>query len=112
MTERYPFLPDGAEVRSVSQVTEDIRRTLERGLAYVWVEGESVDVRSSAQGHIYVMLHDANAKLKCFIFRSQALRLPMGFAPKVGMHVVTGGRVDVYAPSGEYQLVVERMFPK
>jgi exodeoxyribonuclease VII large subunit len=112
MTQGYSFLPEGVNVRSVSQITEEIRLALERGLAYVWVEGEIVDVRNSAAGHIYVILRDASAKLKCFIFRSQVLRLPAGFEARVGMHVIAGGRIAVYPSGGEYQLVVERMFPK
>src|SRR6185369_12161002 len=73
---RYPFVPDGVAVHSVSQVTEEVRALLERGFANVWVEGEVINVSRPTSGHVYFSLRDANASIKAVLYRTQALRLP------------------------------------
>lgn len=108
----YPFVPDGATVRTVSEVTDEVRKLLEQGFAALWVEGEISNLARPSSGHIYFTLKDANASLKAVLFRPQALRLPAGFEPRDGMDVVAYGRVSVYAPKGDYQLIVDRLFPK
>ena len=109
---KYPFVPDGATVRTVSQVTDEVRKLLEQGFATVWVEGEISNLARPTSGHIYFTLKDANASLRAVLYRVQALRLPAGFEPRDGVEVVACGRVSVYAPRGEYQFMVDRLFPK
>src|SRR5262249_17152949 len=109
---KYPFVPDGATVRTVSQVTEEVRKRLEQGFASLWVEGEISNLARPTSGHIYFTLKDASASLKAVLYRTQALRLPAGFEPRDGVEVVAFGKVSVYAPRGEYQFMVDRLFPK
>ena len=59
---------------------------------------------------MYFTLKDAGAQIKGVMFRS-ALRA-LRFAPQDGLRVVARGRVSVYDPKGEYQLVCEHLEPE
>jgi exodeoxyribonuclease VII large subunit len=109
---KYPFVPDGVTVRTVSQVTDEVRALLEKGFATVWLEGEVTNVSRPTSGHVYLTLRDANAGLKSVLYRTQALRLPAGFELRDGVEVVAVGRVSVYAPKGDYQFLIDKMWPK
>ncbi len=111
-TPKYPFLPEGATVLSVTEITDSIRGTLETAFPAVWVEGELGNLARPTSGHLYFTLRDADALLKCAMWRARALRLPAGFEPRDGVEVVAYGSLTVYRPKGEYQLSIERMFPK
>src|SRR5262249_19649089 len=88
------------------------RKLLEQGFAAIWVEGEISNLSRPTSGHIYFTLKDANASLKAALFRTQALRMPAGFEPIDGVKVVAFGRISVFAPKGDYQFIVDRIFPK
>lgn len=105
-------VPDNVEIVSVSELTERVRALLETGLNKVWVEGEISNLARPSSGHVYFTLKDDQATLRCVMYRHQVYRLPSGFEPKNGTEVIAFGRVSVYAPRGEYQLLVERMLPK
>src|SRR5262249_33466808 len=111
VNQQYPFLPAGATVCTVSQLTDEVRRTLEAGFESVWVEGEISNLARPTSGHIYLTLKDANASLRCVIYRQQAEQLTRGFHPRDGIEVVAFGRISVYPPRGEYQLLIDRMYP-
>ena len=97
-------------VLTVSQVTDELRAVLEERFPAVWVEGEISNFRAYGSGHAYFTLKDADAQLRCVIFRTRAQRIR--FQPADGLHVVAFGSVEVYAQRGEYQLVVELLEPK
>ncbi|MXZ73455.1 MAG: exodeoxyribonuclease VII large subunit [Acidobacteria bacterium] len=123
MTERLPFgdeapapsiAPAAAsrprrQVLTVSQLTTQIRRKLESAYPTVWVEGELSNVRPWRTGHVYFTLKDGNAQIRGVMFRSAVHTLR--FEPEDGLHVVARGRVTVYEPKGEYQLVAEHFEP-
>ena len=109
---RYPFVPNGVAVHTVSQVTDEVRALLEKGFANVWVEGEISNLSRPTSGHVYLTLRDANASLKAVLYRAQALRLPAGLELHDGLEVVALGRVSVYAARGDYQFLIDRLFPK
>ena len=75
----------------------------------VWVEGEISNCRVWNTGHVYFTLKDDGAQIKAVMFRS-AVRY-LRFKPEDGLHVVARGRLGVYEPKGEYQLVCEHMEP-
>jgi exodeoxyribonuclease VII large subunit len=93
----------------VSQLTHGIRALLETTLGEVWVEGEIANCRLWKTGHLYFTLRDEHAQLKAVMFRS-AVRY-MRFAAEDGLRVVARGRVTVYEPKGEYQIVCEHLQP-
>lgn len=76
----------------------------------MWVEGELSNCRPWNTGHLYFTLKDSSAQIKGVIFRS-ALRY-LRFKPEDGLKVVARGRVSVYDPKGEYQLVCEHLEPQ
>ncbi|MBS0170917.1 MAG: exodeoxyribonuclease VII large subunit [Nitrospira sp.] len=95
---------------SVSDVTRLIRESLEDQFCEVWVEGEISNLRAPTSGHLYFTLKDAQSQLRGVLFRSGAMRLR--FALQEGLAVVARGRISVYEPRGEYQLIVDTLEPK
>lgn len=90
---------------SVTELNQQVKTLLESGLGYVWVEGELSNVARPPSGHIYFTLKDAKAQVRCAMFRG----FKSGVVCKDGMLVQVRARVSVYAPRGDYQLIVEQM---
>jgi exodeoxyribonuclease VII large subunit len=97
-------------ILSVTELTIRVRDALEQQIGEVWVEGELSNCRIWNTGHLYFTLKDANSQLRGFMFKS-ALRY-LRFKPTDGTRVVARGRISVYEPKGEYQLVCERLEPQ
>ena len=100
-TERKPL--------TVSQLTNSIRIALESRFASVWVEGEISNFKDHSSGHWYFTLKDENAQLRAKCFRSTNIRIR--FRPANGLKVRARGKLSVYAPRGEYELVVDALDP-
>lgn len=98
----HVFTPSGLN-RLVRDLLED---ALPMG---VWIEGELSNVSRPASGHIYFTLKDANAQVRCAMFRMAASRLR--FRPTDGMHVLMRAKVGLYEARGEFQLVADHMEP-
>ena len=94
---------------TVSQLTNSIRISLEARFAAVWVEGEISNFKDHSSGHWYFTLKDQNAQLRAKCFRSTNTRIR--FRPANGLKVRARGRLSVYAPRGEYELVVDALDP-
>ena len=101
-----PGLPENM-VFSVSQITDLIKEILETSFRSITIEGEISNWRPSAAGHIYFTLKDNNAQIKAVIFRGAAMKL--NFRPKDGDKVRCSGNLSVYAPQGNYQIIVNTM---
>lgn len=117
--------PEG--ILSVRALTERLRRTLETRYPFVWVRGEVSNLSRPASGHVYFSLKDAEAQIQCVWFLSRQ-RETRNFDPLTGevfdgprpsplaalvngRELLCAGRVSVYAPRGQYQLVVEFVQP-
>jgi len=74
------------------------------------VEGEVSNVRIPPSGHIYFTLKDQESQMRAIIFKQQARSLR--FTPEDGLHIVCRGRISLYEPRGEYQLILQYMEPK
>ena len=94
----------------MSALTALVRERLEKDLSDLWVEGEVSNLRTPSSGHIYFTLKDATSQIRAVLFRAGALRLR--FALKEGLQLVVRGRLTVYEPRGEYQIVLEYLEPK
>lgn len=109
-----PIQPAPRDVRrvfTVSELTGILRGLIEDRFAEVWIEGEISNCRVwNTTGHVYFTLKDAGAQLKAVLFRS-TLRY-LRFKPEDGQHVIARGRLSVYEPKGEYQVVCEHMEPR
>jgi exodeoxyribonuclease VII large subunit len=101
-----PARPD-RDVYSVSRLNREVRQLLEAGLPAVWVEGELSNFSSPASGHWYFTLKDRDAQIRCAMFRARNVAL--GFRPKEGQLLQARGRVGLYEPRGDYQLIVEQL---
>lgn len=104
--------PPAAPVRrvySVSELTAGIRALIENAFAEVWIEGEISNCKVWNTGHMYFTLKDGGAQIKAVMFRT-AVRY-LRFKPEDGLHVIARGRLGVYEPKGEYQVVCEHMEP-
>jgi exodeoxyribonuclease VII large subunit len=104
------MIPDGVKVCTVSEVTRQVKALLEGEFASIWVAGEVSNLSRPRSGHLYFSLKDAQSQLRAVIWRTTALR--MRFDLKDGMEVIARGRLAVYEPRGEYQMVVEEIQPK
>ena len=104
-----PAAAPARRIISVSELTASLREVLATTFAEVWVEGERSNAKVWQTGHLYFTLKDGAAQVKGVMFRS-ALRY-LKFKPEDGLHVVVRGRISVYDPKGEYQIVGEHMEP-
>lgn len=97
-------------ILTVSRLTALIKGVLEENFEHVWVEGEVSNLAMPVSGHLYFTLKDAGAQLRCVMFRASARALR--FKPKDGMGLIVRGRLSLFEPRGEYQLIVEYLEPQ
>jgi len=95
-------------IYTVFDITAEIKRSLDE-LGVLWVQGEISNFKRHSSGHMYFSLKDARAQIKAACFRNSNMYLK--FRPEDGMEVLARGRVSVYEPRGDYQLLVEYMEP-
>ncbi len=95
---------------TVSEITGEIRTSLEHKFSNIGVLGEISNVRKPGSGHVYLTLKDKNSQLQAVVFRNTASRIK--FELKDGMEVISFGSITVYEPRGQYQLIIYKMEPK
>jgi exodeoxyribonuclease VII large subunit len=95
---------------TVSQLTGQIKNALEGEFPSVWVAGEVSNYSRPQSGHSYFTLKDDQAQIRAVMWRGTASRLKFELAD--GLDVICHGHIDVYAPRGSYQLVVDELQPK
>jgi len=95
------------DIYTVSRLNSQARQILESGLPPVWVEGEISNFSAPASGHWYFSLKDRDAQIRCAMFRNRNGGL--GFKPRDGQMLQVRGRVSLYEPRGDYQLIAEQM---
>lgn len=94
-------------VFTVTNLTSLIRDILEGTFSNITLEGEISNYRPNASGHMYFTLKDSTAQINAVMFRGKAQFLK--FTPKDGMKVRVTGSVSVYAPRGNYQIIINKM---
>ena len=87
-----------------------LRTSIEEQFSDIWLEGELSNLRAPGSGHVYCTLKDKASQIRAVLFRSSAVRLR--FALQEGLHVIVRGRLTVYEPRGEYQIVLDTVEPK
>lgn len=87
-----------------------LRTSIEEQFSDVWLEGELSNLRAPGSGHVYCTLKDKTSQIRAVLFRSSAVRLR--FALQEGLQVIVRGRLTVYEPRGEYQIVLDTVEPK
>ena len=98
------------KIYTFSEVTRMIKMQLERAFPLLWVEGEVSNFHRHQSGHLYFTLKDERSQLRAVMFRSEAQKVP--FELEDGLQIISRGRINVYEPRGEYQLLVEVVEPK
>ena len=102
--ELFPPQATVRRVLSVSELTANVRRLIEKEIGQVWVTGEVTNLRTQSSGHIYFTLKDGNAQLQCVLFRAEAVAHRELLQD--GQKLLLQGDVTVYDARGVYQLIV------
>jgi exodeoxyribonuclease VII large subunit len=102
-------IPLDAQIYTVSELNRDAKLALEECLDTLWIAGEISNLARPGSGHLYFSLKDADAQVRCAMFRGANRKLK--FIPQDGSQVILHARVTIYEPRGSYQLIVEHMEP-
>jgi len=96
-------------ILTVSQLNAKAKSVVESELGTVWLEGEISNFIQATSGHWYFTLKDANAQIKCamFKFKNRLIRL----SPDEGDKVIVKGKVSLYEARGDYQMIADYMEP-
>jgi exodeoxyribonuclease VII large subunit len=103
--------PPGPDVPVLtpSELNQAARIHLEAGFSRLWVSGEISNLAKPTSGHLYFSLKDGKAQLRCALFKRQAVGL--SFDPANGDQVLVRGRLSLYEPRGDYQLISDGLLP-
>lgn len=96
-----------APILTVSQLTQAIKLCLEGTFPSVWLQGEVSNCKLQSSGHLYLSLKDPKAQISAVMFRGDVSTLRV--IPKDGDHVMVRGEINVYPPSGKYQLLIREL---
>ncbi|MDX1692922.1 MAG: exodeoxyribonuclease VII large subunit [Ketobacteraceae bacterium] len=92
---------------SVSELNQFARQLLEDAFPMIWLEAEVSNLVQPSSGHIYLTLKDDKAQVRAAMFRGNNRHLK--FKPRNGDQVLVKGRLSLYAPRGDYQLIIDTM---
>ncbi|HEY0957679.1 MAG TPA: exodeoxyribonuclease VII large subunit [Novosphingobium sp.] len=98
---------DNAAPLSISEISAQLKRTVEDRFGFVRVRGELSGVKRAASGHLYLCLKDESARLDGVMWRGGAQRL--AFLPEDGVEVIATGKLTTYPGRSNYQIVIDRM---
>jgi len=104
-----PIPPDRArrDIYTVSRLNREVRVLLERGFGSLWLEAEISNFARPSSGHWYFSLRDADAQVRCAMFRQRNVLCI--HKARDGQKVLVRARIGLYEPRGEYQLIVDHM---
>jgi exodeoxyribonuclease VII large subunit len=105
-----PRDPLGSVFESVSELTERIKQSLESEFDEVAIRAEVSNLARPRSGHIYFTLKDDSASIRAVLWKNDARRLAFDLTD--GLAVRCAGRVTVYPPRGEYQIVLRQIEPE
>ena len=97
------------EIISVGELNKSAKYLLENNFSNVSVVGEISNLAKPSSGHMYFTLKDADGAIRCAMFKNQNIKL--NFSPEDGDQCVLKGQVSIYAPRGDYQLIVKTIEP-
>lgn len=106
-TESPAAQQDERHIFSVSELNQFARQLLEEAFPMIWLEAEVSNLVQPSSGHIYLTLKDNRAQVRAAMFRGNNRHLR--FKPKNGDQVLVRGRLSLYAPRGDYQLIIDTM---
>lgn len=95
------------KILTVTELTLAIKRELEPRFNQVQVEGEVTNIRAQSSGHLYFSLKDQGAQISAVLFKGNARNVSC--LPKAGDRVILKGELSLYAPRGNYQIIVRQL---
>lgn len=96
-------------VLTVSQLNGSVRELLEFNYGRIWLRGEISNLSAPSSGHLYFTLKDDGAQVRAAMFKGARTAARLQQPPKNGQQVLVRARVSLYAPRGDYQLLVEHL---
>jgi exodeoxyribonuclease VII large subunit len=99
------FQSEKIKIQSVTEITTSIKSKLETDYRFVHIQGEVTNLRCPYSGHLYFALKDKSSQIKAVLFKGKRRYLDVEIAD--GKEIICHGRVSVYEPRGEYQLIVD-----
>ncbi len=96
-------------IYSVSELNSAAKLALEQEIGLVWLEAEISNLSRPSSGHWYFSLKDRKAQIRCAFFKGRNRLL--NFSPADGQQLLVRGRISLYEPRGDYQLIVDHMEP-
>ena len=106
-TELFEQEEEDSPIFSVTQVTNEVKKSLERKFRQIWIRGEISNLRAHSSGHFYFVLKDTKAQIKAVLFRGDAMGL--SYLPQEGDECLAFGDITIYEPRGEYQVRVRHL---
>lgn len=97
------------QILTVSEITKDIKRSLEDTFSQISVIGEISNFKAHYSGHWYFNLKDEEAVINCTMWKG--FNNYVFFTPQDGIKVIVNGRLTVYPARGNYQIDVRSMKP-
>ncbi|MCX5731044.1 MAG: exodeoxyribonuclease VII large subunit [Deltaproteobacteria bacterium] len=97
-------------ILTVGELSTRLKAAVEPAFRDVWVAGEVGNLRRQPSGHVYFSLKDADAAVDAVLWATTARKVR--FDLRDGIEVVVRGRIEIYAPRGRYQLVVQEVEPR
>lgn len=94
-------------ILTVAELNAEVNILLGQAFPLLWVEGEISNLVRPSSGHLYFSLKDSKSQIRCAMFRNRNMKL--NIQPENGMKVLVRGRVGLYEPRGDYQLIAEHI---
>jgi exodeoxyribonuclease VII large subunit len=104
-----PVPPPQQRIYTVGELTREVKGILEGRFPQVLVKGEVSNLRKPSSGHLYFTLKDTDACIGAVLFSRDARRLR--FSVQNGLSVLVRGRLSLYEPQGQYQIVCDSVEP-
>ncbi|MGL5147000.1 MAG: exodeoxyribonuclease VII large subunit, partial [Plesiomonas shigelloides] len=97
------------DVYTVSRLNSEVRQLLEGQLGRLWLTAEISNFSAPGSGHWYLSLKDSQSQIRAAMFKGR--NATVTFRPANGQQVLVRGNISVYEPRGDYQLLIDAMFP-
>jgi exodeoxyribonuclease VII large subunit len=95
---------------TVAELNGAIAERLSQEFSNIWVSGEISGLKLAASGHCYFTIKDSESQLRAVCWRGTYRMLK--FKPRDGVEILARGKIEVYEPRGEYQLIVDHIEPQ
>ena len=97
----------GHSILTITQVANQVKYTLEKKYANLWIQGEITSSKAYPSGHIYLTLKDGQSELSAVIFSQYAKLLK--HKPVSGLMVTVNGDLSLYSARGQFQLQIRNL---